>query len=79
MRKIYLGIAALTTALLGSVSVALAGPLTTSTLGSSIDTVNGTFYDYFVVLLDKYWPFVVGAGILVLVWHFGRRLLHAFN
>ena len=77
MRKILIGLSALGSVL--GASVAMAAPLTTSTLASSIDTVNGTFYDYFTVLLSNYWPFVVGGGILVLVWHVGRRLLHAFN
>lgn len=56
-----------------------AAQLSTSTLGASIDTVNSTWYDYFTVLLNKYWPFIVGAGILVLVWHYGRKLLFQLN
>lgn len=53
--------------------------LTSSTLGTSIDSINSTWYDYFTVLLNKFWPFLVGAGILVAVWWFGRHLLRAFH
>lgn len=56
-----------------------AAQLNTSTLGTAIDNVNGTFYDYFLVLLAKYWPFVVGVGVLLVVWGFGRRALHQFS
>lgn len=81
MRKIYLYGTGISTALLGIAGalVAHAQVLATSTLGTAIDSINGTFYGYFLVLLESYWPFVVGAGVLVMVWHFGRRLLTAFN
>ncbi len=77
MKKYILGIGAAAAALvLPLISFA---QVSTTTLGTAIDSVNGTWYDYFQVLLTHYWPFVVGAGILVLVWHFGRRLLNAFT
>lgn len=53
--------------------------MSTSTLGSAIDTVNGTTYDFFTVLLAKYWPFVVGFGVLLIAWGFGRRILAHFS
>ena len=61
------------------VSFANAQALTTSTLATAIDTVNSTWYGYFLVLLLNYWPFIVGVGVLVVVWHFGRRALNAFS
>ena len=81
MKKIYLGLAGIVPAVAigAGALMAHADVLSTSTLGTAIDTVNGTFYSYFQVLLTNYWPFVVGAGVLLLVWHFGRRLLTAFN
>lgn len=78
MNKILAGVGMF----LGAITLAsqsAAAQLSTSTLGSAIDNVNGTFYDYFLVLLAKYWPFVVGVGILIVVWHFGRRALNAFS
>lgn len=53
--------------------------LTTTTLGTAVDSINSTWYDYFTVLLAKYWPFLVGAIILVGIWHFGKRLLFGFR
>jgi hypothetical protein len=79
VKKILIGSAGVITGVGLLVSKAFGAALTTTTLGTSIDNVNATFYDYFLVLLDKYWPFIVGAGILILVWHFGRRLLTAFR
>ena len=61
------------------VNSASAAVMSTSTLGSSIDSLNGTVGDYFQVLLDKYWPFVVGFVILVGVWYFGRRIINSFR
>lgn len=60
-------------------SFAGATTLSSSTLGAAIDTMNGTVYDYFLVLLASYWPFVVGLAVLIAVWHFGRRAVSAFN
>jgi hypothetical protein len=56
-----------------------AAQMSTTTLGTAIASVNGTTYDYFTVLLTNYWPFVVGFLILVAVWHFGKRIIGAFN
>lgn len=53
--------------------------MTTSTLGTNIDSVSGTTTDYFTVLLAKYWPFVVGFLILLGVWHYGKRVIQGFN
>jgi len=53
--------------------------LTTTTLASSIDSVNSTFYDYFLVLLANLWPFVVGAIVLLIVWRFGKGILFGFR
>ena len=61
------------------VGFANAQSLSTSTLGAAINTVNSTWYGYFLVLLTNYWPFIVGVGVLVVVWHFGRRALNAFS
>ena len=58
---------------------ASAQTLSTSTLGTAIDSVNSTWYGYFLVLLSNYWPFIVGVGVLLLVWGFGRRAIEAFR
>ena len=81
MSKKYIGIGAgivagVTALVMPFISFA---QVSTSTLGASIDTVNGTWYDYFTILLSHYWPFVVGVGVLLVVWHFGRRALNSFN
>jgi len=49
----------------------------TTTLGTAIDTVSQTSYDYFGVLISKFWPFLLGAVILVGVVVFGKRIIHA--
>lgn len=53
--------------------------MSTTTLGTSIDTISDTTYDYFGVLLAKLWPFVVGFVILIGVWYLGRRFIHSFR
>ncbi|MFI5205315.1 MAG: hypothetical protein ACHQVK_00050 [Candidatus Paceibacterales bacterium] len=73
--KIGLGLASIV-GIIGGVAHA---QLSTSTLGTAIDTVNSTWYGYFLVLLTNYWPFIVGVGVLIVVWHFGRRALNAFS
>ena len=78
IKKIMAGSAILAIGVAMSAPLAMA-QLNTSTLGTAIDDVNSTFYDYFLVLLAKYWPFVVGVGVLIVVWGFGRRALHAFS
>lgn len=57
--------------------IALAAPLSTATLGTSIDTVSETTLDYFTVLIAKFWPFLLGAVILVGVVVFGKRIIHS--
>ena len=52
-------------------------PFSTSTLGTAIDKVSGTSYDYFGVLIDRFWPFLLGAVILVGVVVFGKRIIHS--
>lgn len=51
-------------------------PFSVDTLGNAIDTVSGTTYDYFGVLIAKFWPFLLGAVILVGVIVFGKRIIH---
>lgn len=51
--------------------------ISTTTLGSSIDTVNGAWYDYFGVMITHYWPFAVGALLLVGVIRYGKSLANA--
>lgn len=58
------------------VAMASAQALTTSTLATSIDTVNSTWYDYFTVFITNAWPFIVGAVVLVGLVYFGIRLIH---
>lgn len=79
MRKIYLWGAGVVTAIAGMVSAtyASAQAFTTSSLGAAIDTVSGTTYDYFTVLIVKFWPFLLGAVILVGVVVFGKRIIHS--
>lgn len=48
----------------------------TTSLGTAIDTVSGTTYDYFTVLLAKFWPFLLGAVILVGILVFGKSIIH---
>jgi len=57
----------------------LAGATTFSTtsLGTSIDTVSGSAYEYFTVLIEKFWPFLLAAVILVGVIAFGKRIVHS--
>lgn len=81
MNKIKLGMVSglgAVASLLGVLS-AHASTMSTTTLGTAIDSTNGTVYDYFLVLLDKYWPFLVGFGILVGVWGFGKRVITHFS
>lgn len=49
----------------------------TTSLGTAIDNVSGTTYDYFTVLIAKFWPFLLGAVILIGVIVFGKRIVHA--
>jgi len=49
----------------------------TSTLGTAIGTVSATTYDYFTVLIQQFWPFLLGAVILVGVIVFGKRIIHS--
>lgn len=78
MKKILFGALALGLAvvpLLGGVASAQT-PMSTTTLGTNIDSVSGQANDYFSVLLAKFWPFLLGATILVGVIYFGRSIIH---
>lgn len=79
--KIKLALGSAAGAVSGIVGVlsASAATMSTTTLGEAIDSTNSTVYDYFLVLLDKYWPFLVGFAILVGVWAFGKRVLSHFS
>jgi H+/Cl- antiporter ClcA len=80
MNKIKLAIGSVIGAVAAVVSVVAAhAQMTTTTLAASIDTMNGTTQDYFTVLLAHYWPFLVGFLVLVAVWHYGKRIIGAFN
>lgn len=48
-------------------------------IANRIDSINSTFYDYFLVLLNKFYRFIIGALILLVVWFFGKRILNRFN
>jgi hypothetical protein len=52
--------------------------LNTTTMACSIDNVNSGVTGYVYTLLAHYWPFVVGAGVLVGVWHFGMAAITLF-
>lgn len=54
--------------------------LSTTTLGTVIDNVNSVWYDYITVFLTHYWPFLVGAMVVVGVVALGIRfLVHLFK
>ena len=57
--------------------VAHAETFSTTTLGTAIDTVSGTTYDYFGVLITKFWPFLLGAVILIGILVFGKRIIRS--
>lgn len=57
---------------------AFAETMSSSTLGTKIDTINTTSMDFIGVLIDKYWPFLLGLVILVSVWAFGKKIIHHF-
>ena len=52
--------------------------LNSSTLGCTIDKVNSGVTGYVYTLIAHYWPFVVGVGVLVGVWHFGMVAITLF-
>jgi hypothetical protein len=66
MKKIIsigaVGAVALTAVLLPYLSFAAA--FSTTTLGDNIDSLSGQANDMFVVMIAKYWPFVLGGLIL---------------
>lgn len=67
-----LGLIGIIATALGFTQVASA-QVSTTTLPTVINTLNSTWYSYFQVMLANFWPFVVGVGVILLVWHFGRR------
>ena len=74
--KAKLVIGALVVALLlVGVASAQATTFSTTSLGTAIDSVSGTTYDYFLVLIASFWPYLLGAIILVGVIFFGRRII----
>jgi len=80
MNKLKIALVSGGLALVGSalaLSSAMAAPFSTSTLGDNIDTVSGTTNDYFGVLISKFWPFLLGAVILIGVIVFGKRIIHS--
>lgn len=58
--------------------LAKAETMSTGTLGANIDLVNGTFMDFLGILITKYWPFLLGAVILVAIWAFGKSIIQHF-
>lgn len=51
--------------------------LSTTTLGAAIDTISGSTYDYFTVMIAKFWPYLLVTSILVGVVVYGKRIIHA--
>lgn len=49
------------------------GKITSSTLSKSIEKINCTAIAYTNVIIDKYWPFVLGFVLLLIAWYFGRK------
>lgn len=49
----------------------LAAPL----IDSDVDALNSNMLDYFYILLTHFWPFLVGALILVLSWFFAKLII----
>lgn len=70
--KVLSGIGAITAYFLPMIAGAQMG---TSSLATSINSVNATAYDYVAVLLTNYWPFVLGFLILLGVIAFGKRIV----
>lgn len=82
MNKIKIGLVsagALLTGLFSTMS-AHAAALSTTTLGTAIDSVSSTWYDYFLVFIANAWPFILGGsvliGLVVLAIRFARRIFH---
>ena len=50
-------------------------PLATSTITTLLESVTGTFYDYFIVVLNVVLPFAIGIGILGAVVGLGWALV----
>lgn len=72
-----LGVAAAVLLPLAPMVAAAQTPFSTTTLGTAIDSVSGTSYDYFTVLIAKFWPYLLGAVLLVGVIAFGKRIVHS--
>ena len=81
MKKILTGIGVAGIILGTTVGIAFAQTstpaigMTTTTLGTNIDTVSNLVLAYIGTLLTKYWPFVLIGLILVGVFAFGKRLI----
>jgi hypothetical protein len=79
MRNLYakvLGAAGAVTGLLYA-GLAHAQPFSPTVLGENIDTVSSSTQSYFSVLIEKFWPFLLGAVILIGVIVFGKRIVHS--
>lgn len=66
MNKIKLALvsAGASLATLMTFGIAKADTLTTTTLGTAIDSVSSNWYDMFLVFLSHAWPFILGATVL---------------
>ena len=53
--------------------------LDASGTGNMINCINTTWYSYFLTLLEHYWPYVVGVGILLIAWMFARHAINALQ
>lgn len=57
----------------------ISNKVSSSTVGCFMDGMNTTVTGFFDILISKYWPFVVGFIILVMVWFLGKRILANFS
>lgn len=78
MNKLKIAIASVGASALGLLVTvqAHAAALSTSTVGTAIDSVSSNWYDMFLVFLDKAWPFVLGASVLVGAVALAMALIH---
>jgi hypothetical protein len=58
--------------------VAGATTFSSTSLGTAIDSVSSNTFDYFLVLIDKFWPFLLGGILLSGVIGFGIALVVRF-
>lgn len=48
-------------------------------LSSAVDTINNTTTDYFQVLLQHYWPFMLGFLILLIIFYNAYRIIRRYG